>query len=104
MSNYPKPISAYDPTLTYSIILEDDPFHSLEEVIEQLVKATKCSKAVANKIAMDAHTKGEVVCFSGNIKECMKIEKILYKIRLELRVEPANNSQVALENKKQEVL
>ena len=71
----------------YRVILYDDDWHPIDQVIEQVMKACECGKLKAIKITLDAHRKGRAVCFKGNRGKCQKVAKILREIRLQCEVD-----------------
>ncbi len=86
--------SLLEETLTFvvepwNVILLNDDWHTFDEVIGQLMKATGCSADKAAAIAMEAHTSGEAVCFSGPRERCELVASILEEIELGVRLEKA---------------
>jgi len=61
----------------YSVILFNDSVHSFDQVIAQIIKAIKCNAAHASSLAMQAHSKGQVVVFTGNLERCELVDSIL---------------------------
>ena len=64
------------------VILFNDDIHTFDEVITQLVKATRCSAAQAEALAMEVHTKGRAVVFAGELARCMEVSGILEEIEV----------------------
>jgi ATP-dependent Clp protease adaptor protein ClpS len=69
------------------VILFNDDLHSFEEVISQLVKATKCSFEEARDKTFEVHTRGRAVVFSGELAQCLRVSGILEKILLHTQIE-----------------
>lgn len=74
---------------SWMVILFNDDFHSFDEVITQLQKATGCSLEMAEHIAVTAHNDGEAIAFTGDREKCEIVANILeeIKLRTELRQE-----------------
>jgi len=66
----------------WTVILYNDDVHTFDEVINQLVKATGCSTAEAEKMAWTVHTKGKANVFEGPFEECFEVQSILREIEL----------------------
>ena len=64
------------------VILFNDEAHSMDEVVGQVKKATKCSVGDAMRITLEAHMKGQAVCFSGPMDKCVEVQSILQEIDL----------------------
>lgn len=73
--------------LPYFVILYDDDFHTLDQVIHQVQKATGLPAAEAFEVTMQAHTNGKTVCYSGDHEECEKVANILREIKLTAEVD-----------------
>jgi ATP-dependent Clp protease adapter protein ClpS len=73
----------------WNVVLLNDDVHTFEEVIIQLIKATRCSIEAAQAITWDVHSKGEAVCYSGPKERCELVASILEEIDLRIRLEPA---------------
>ncbi len=73
----------------WNVILLNDDWHTFDEVILQLMKATHCTKQKAEEIAWEAHTKGEALCYSGSRERCEHVAQILEEIKLGVRIERA---------------
>ncbi|BCM93854.1 ATP-dependent Clp protease adapter protein ClpS [Abditibacteriota bacterium] len=71
----------------YRVILYNDDFHPVDQVIEQVMKATECDLERAVQITLEAHRKGRAVCFRGNRSKCQKVTKVLREIRLQCEVD-----------------
>ena len=73
--------------LPYFVILYNDDFHTLDQVVLQVQKATGASASDAFEITMQAHTNGKAVCYSGDHDECAKVANILREIKLTAEVD-----------------
>jgi ATP-dependent Clp protease adapter protein ClpS len=73
----------------WNVIILNDDWHTFDEVIFQLMKATGCSSQQAEAIAWEAHTKGEAICFTGSRERCEHVAGILEEIELGVRLEAA---------------
>ncbi len=72
--------------LPYKVILFNDDWHSFDEVINQLIKAVKCSYETARGFAFEAHVKGKVVVYNGELNQCLKVSSILEEIALHTQI------------------
>lgn len=66
----------------WRVILYDDDVHTFDEVIEQLIKALKCSVTHAETLTFKVHNEGKAVVFEGSFEECFKVNGILKEIQL----------------------
>jgi ATP-dependent Clp protease adapter protein ClpS len=73
----------------WNVILLNDDWHTFDEVIMQLIKATKCNSQKASKIAWEAHINGEAICYTGPKERCEHVASILGEINLGVRIERA---------------
>ena len=71
----------------FRVILYNDEYHSMDEVILQLQKATGCDMEKAIDIMLEAHTKGRAVCYQGGRDDCQKVCRVLREIRLQCEVD-----------------
>lgn len=72
--------------MPYKVILFNDDWHSFDEVINQIIKAVKCSYDEARGYAFEAHVKGKTVVFNGELNECLKVSSILEEISLHTQI------------------
>lgn len=72
--------------LPYKVVLFNDDWHYFDEVINQLVKAIKCSYEEARAFAFEAHVKGRAVVFNGELNKCLKVTSILEEIGLHTQI------------------
>jgi ATP-dependent Clp protease adapter protein ClpS len=82
-----KDFSTYFVIEPWNVILLNDDWHTFDEVIIQLIKATGCSPEKALEVALEAHNKGEAVCFTGHRERCEHVASILEEINLGVRIE-----------------
>jgi ATP-dependent Clp protease adaptor protein ClpS len=75
------------PALPYYVILYNDDFHPIDEVIRQVQKATGVSVHEAFEITMEAHTHGRAVCYTGPIEDCEKVAAVLREIKLTVEID-----------------
>ena len=69
------------------VILFNDDFHTFEEVISQIMKATKCSFIEARDKTFEVHVNGKAVVFSGELEDCLRVSGILEEILLHTQIE-----------------
>ncbi|MGB5529811.1 MAG: ATP-dependent Clp protease adaptor ClpS [Ignavibacteriaceae bacterium] len=69
------------------VVLYNDNWHTFEEVISQIIKATKCSFVEARDKTFEVHIKGKAVVFSGELSDCLKVSGILEEILLHTQIE-----------------
>jgi len=70
----------------YRVILFNDEWHSFDEVINQIIKAVKCSYDKARDFAFEAHVKGKAEVFIGDLNKCLKVSSILEEIALNTQI------------------
>lgn len=75
-----------DIDLAYRVFLFNDDIHTFDEVITQLIKATKCSFEKARSYAFEVHVKGKAMVFSGSMQECLKVSSVLEEIALHTQI------------------
>ncbi|MBI5136522.1 MAG: ATP-dependent Clp protease adaptor ClpS [Nitrospirae bacterium] len=73
--------------LPYYVILFNDDFHTIDQVVLQVQKATGASLHDAFEITMQAHANGKAVCYTGDLEECEKVANILREIKLTAEVD-----------------
>ena len=91
MVNAPNPSATENTAIfivePWNVILLNDDWHTFDEVILQLVKATRYAIEKAEKIAWKAHSYGEAICYTGTKKRCRHVVSVLEEIELGVRVE-----------------
>lgn len=68
------------------VILYNDEWHTFEEVIVQLIKATNCSIEEARDRTFEVHFKGKSIVYSGELSACLGVSSILEEIALHTQV------------------
>jgi ATP-dependent Clp protease adaptor protein ClpS len=69
------------------VILFNDEWHSFDEVINQILKAVKCSDKKAEELTWEVHSKGKACVYDGDMNECLKVSAILEEISLHTQIE-----------------
>lgn len=69
------------------VILYNCDCHSFDEVILQLQKATGCALEKAVDIAVEAHTRGRAIAYTGSGEDCEKAAAVLRSIRLQVETD-----------------
>jgi len=69
------------------VILFNDNIHTFDEVIGQLIKATRCAEEKAEALAWEVHTTGRAVVYSGELVRCVEVSGILEEIQLMTQIE-----------------
>lgn len=68
--------------LQSKVILFNDDWHSFEEVITQIIKATGCTFEQARDYTFEVHVKGRSIVFNGSMSRCLKVSSVLEEIAL----------------------
>ncbi len=71
----------------YVVILYNDDHHDMEEVIEQLQRATGYEIERCIQVMLEAHTQGRAIAFTGSETECERVARILRQIRLQVETD-----------------
>jgi ATP-dependent Clp protease adapter protein ClpS len=71
----------------WRVVLYDDDIHTFDEVIVQLVKATGCTAARAERHAWTVHTEGKDCVYTGEFFECLRVQGVLREIQLVTEIE-----------------
>jgi ATP-dependent Clp protease adapter protein ClpS len=69
------------------VVLFNDDIHTFDEVITQLIKATRCGTDKAEALAWEVHTQGRAIVFAGELVRCMEVSGILEEIQLMTQIE-----------------
>ena len=64
------------------VILFNDNWHSFEEVIGQIIKATGCTFEEARDHTFEVHVKGKSIVFNGSMPKCLRVSAVLEEIAL----------------------
>ena len=73
----------------WMVILYNDDWHPIDQVVFQVQKATGCSLEKAIWITQEAHVTGRAVAYSGTLEECERVAAILRAIRLQVETDKA---------------
>lgn len=73
----------------YVVIVYDDDWHTFEQVEMQLQKATACSLEKAEAFALEIHTSGRAIVFSGPAEKCERVASVLREIKLQVETDRA---------------
>lgn len=73
----------------YRVVLFNDEEHSFDEVIEQIMKAVRCSRQKAEKHTWEVHNRGRSIVFAGPMFQCLKVSSILEEIALKTEIQAA---------------
>jgi ATP-dependent Clp protease adaptor protein ClpS len=73
----------------WMVILYNCECHTFDEVEYILQKATGCSLEKAEAVAMEVHTRGRSICYSGEFEECERVTTIIASIRLQVEMDRA---------------
>lgn len=76
-----------DIDLGSKVILFNDDWHTFEEVIAQIIKATKCSFIDARDKTFEVHVNGKAIVYSGEMSDCLRVSGILEEILLHTQIE-----------------
>jgi len=76
-----------DISLGSKVILFNDDWHTFEEVIAQIIKATKCSFIEARDKTFEVHVNGKAMVYSGEMEDCLRVSGILEEILLHTQIE-----------------
>src|SRR2546422_4866192 len=83
----PRSTDGTDTSGPYVVILYNCDCHSFEEVILQLQKAAGYSVEKAFQIAMEAHTHGRAIAYTGTAPDCERVAGVLRAIRLQVETD-----------------
>ncbi len=75
-----------DVDISSRVVLYNDDWHTFEEVITQLMIATKCNFEQARNFAFEVHVKGKAIVFSGSMNQCLKVSSVLEEIALHTQI------------------
>jgi len=73
----------------YVVIVYDDDWHTFEQVEVQLQKATACTLEKAEAYALEIHTSGRAIVFSGPMEKCERVASVLREIKLQVETDRA---------------
>ncbi|NMW18173.1 MAG: ATP-dependent Clp protease adaptor ClpS [Chlorobiaceae bacterium] len=72
---------------SYRVVLFNDEEHSFDEVIQQIIKATQCSRQQAERCTWEVHTRGRSIVYFGPMSNCLKVSSILEEIALKTEIQ-----------------
>lgn len=72
--------------IPFKVILYNDDWHTFDEVINQIIKATNCSFDKARDLTFEVHVKGKAIVFYGPLPECLKVSSVLEEIELHTQI------------------
>ncbi len=71
----------------YIVILYNDDYHALDEVVSQVQIATGYDIQRCIEITLAAHTLGRSIAYSGDEAECERVAGTLRRIRLQVETD-----------------
>jgi ATP-dependent Clp protease adapter protein ClpS len=71
----------------YRVVLFNDDVHTFDEVIFQIIKAVRCTRAKAEKHTWEVHNNGLSIVYSGGIAECLRVSAVLEEIALKTEIQ-----------------
>jgi ATP-dependent Clp protease adapter protein ClpS len=71
-----------DVKLAAKVILFNDDWHTFDEVINQIIKATGYPYEKAEALTFEVHNRGKAVVYSGSLAKCIEVSSILEEIQL----------------------
>lgn len=74
-------------TESFTLILFNDSYHSFDEVIDQIMKATGFGYDKAEAITMQVHNTGKAAVLSGELEKCLRAQSVLEEINLRTEIE-----------------
>ena len=69
------------------VILYNDEVHTFDEVIGQIIKATRCDLAKAEALTWEVHNTGKALVYTGEMIKCMQVSSVLEEIDLMTEIE-----------------
>jgi ATP-dependent Clp protease adaptor protein ClpS len=69
------------------VVLYNDEVHTFDEVITQIIKATRCSREKAESLTWEVHNTGRAIVYSGDMIRCVEVSSILEEIQLMTQIE-----------------
>jgi len=73
--------------LPAKVIVFNDEWHTFEEVIAQIIKATGCNQKKAESLTWEIHSKGKAIVYDGDMSKCVKVSEILEEIDLSTEIQ-----------------
>ncbi len=81
-----KPVDTSHRGFSCKTILFNCECHSFDEVERQLVKAIHCTMTSARALALEVHTTGSAVVYTGHKERCEAVAGVLEDIKLIVKV------------------
>jgi len=72
---------------SHRVILFNDDYHTMDQVVLQIQKATGYSLEKAEAIMFEAHSCGQAVVYCGALEKCEHVAGVLMQISLRVAVE-----------------
>lgn len=72
--------------LPFKVVLYNDDWHTFDEVINQIIKATNCAFEKARDLTFEVHVKGKAIVFHGPLPESLKVSSVLEEIELHTQI------------------
>ena len=69
------------------VILFNDEVHTFDEVIGQIIKATRCDIKKAEALTWEVHNAGKAMVFEGEMTRCVEVSGVLEEIELMTQIE-----------------
>lgn len=73
--------------LAAKVILFNDDWHTFDEVINQIIKATGYNYEKAEAITYEVHNKGKAIVYSGELAKCIQVSSVLEEIQLRTEIQ-----------------
>ncbi|HRP02185.1 MAG TPA: ATP-dependent Clp protease adaptor ClpS [Candidatus Kapabacteria bacterium] len=74
-------------TFSSKVVLYNDEWHTFDEVISQIIKATGKSYKLAEQLTLQVHNDGKAIVYEGDMNACLKVSSILEEISLHTQIE-----------------
>jgi ATP-dependent Clp protease adaptor protein ClpS len=71
----------------FKVVLFNDNYHTFDEVINQIIKATRCGKEKAEAHTWEVHNKGRSIVYDGEMGECLRVSAVLEEINLRTEIQ-----------------
>ena len=71
----------------YVVILYNDDYHGMDEVVFQIQKATGYDIDRCAQVMIEAHSRGRAIAYTGNQENCERAANILRQIRLQVETD-----------------
>ncbi len=71
----------------FVVIIYNDDWHTFDEVIFQVQKATGCSIEKAKQVTDEIHYSGRAIAYSGTQERCEDVATILREIKLQVETD-----------------